>query len=111
MKKITKWMIAAGLLLGAGVTSVSAFAASDNGQYNQNTPRQSQQMMTNEERRTYLQERVNQGDLTQEEAGERLDWMENNRGTCHDGTTSWGMMNRRMNSGNMGQHHKRMMGW
>lgn len=111
MKKITKWMIAAGILAGAGLTSVSAFAASDNGQYNQNAPRQSQQMMTTEERRAHLQEKVDQGYLTQEEADERLNRMENNRGTCHDGTMRGGMMNRHMNSGNMGQRQQRMMGW
>ncbi len=104
MKKITKWMIAAGILIGAGVASTSAFAAADSGQYNPNTPSQSQQMWHNEEHRNRMEERVNQGDLTQEEADEKRDWMDNHRGTCHDNTMRGGRMN-------SGQRHQRMMGW
>lgn len=104
MNKKLKIALAATIILSAGVTSVSAFAASDN----RNDHSESSYNDTWESgRQNHLDEQVQLGNLTQEEANEMNERMDNNQGSCHGDND--GFMNRMHN--NMRSTHRGMMGY
>ena len=97
MNKKFKIALATVIVLAAGFTSASVFAASDTTATYDNHTRLEQRT---DER---LNEYVQQGDLTQEEADDMRQWMNDGRTSCHGNNTNMPMRQMR------GQH-RQMMG-
>lgn len=97
MNKKFKIALATVIVLAAGFTSASVFAASDTTATYDNNTRLEQRT---DER---LNEYVQQGDLTQEEADDMRQWMHDGRTSCHGNNTNMPMRQMR------GQH-RQMMG-
>lgn len=103
MNKKMKTALAAVVILAAGATSISAFAASDNARYNSDNPNN---QAWEQSRKNHLDEQVQLGNLTQEEADDMNQWMNDGSGSCHGDNQQ--SMNRMHN--NMRGSHRRMMG-
>lgn len=104
MNKVTKFMVAGAIVLAAGITSVSAFAASDNTSGANNVTEYSPQESWKQNRQEHMQEQVDNGHLTQEDADQMNEWMDTN-GSCHDNN---GNGNRHMGN-RMNRQNNRMM--
>lgn len=111
MNKVTKFMVAGAIVLAAGITSVSVFAASDNTNGTNNVTEYMPQESWRQNRQQHMQEQVDNGHMTQEDADQMNEWMDNN-GSCHDnnGTGKRHMRNGNRHMGNrIGRQNERMM--
>ncbi|MHC5268581.1 hypothetical protein ACYSNO_05245 [Enterococcus sp. LJL98] len=110
MKRMKKVAIAAGIFFAATITSASVFAASDLSGQTNDSNEERQENTWKENRQSHMQEQVEAGYLTQEEADEMTDWMDHREGSCHGNRQNHSMNNQKNENTGTGSHHRGMGG-